>query len=271
MLMTGIPPQVAPGAVATAELDLTRPDIFFGTRQQRYAVVSPETGEYAAPMGAQASPGSTSRRASSSPPGCARAPGLELQRSEPLHCGGDHGVEPFHLPATRPSSAPWPSPRSSASRRTRIPSSRTGESIGCWRASPGTSAYPLASAADFGAVRRSRVRYVRNSVKVTVDAVTGRVDFYRVPDRGPARRRIRTCLPRAVEAHGRDAFRDSRAPAVSALADEASRAACCSSTTRRRLLRSMVSKTSGTSLRSSPKGTTPVPYRPEYGLYARAG
>jgi uncharacterized membrane protein (UPF0182 family) len=44
----------------------------------------------------------------------------------------------------------------------------------------GTGAFPLSTAHELGIVR-SGVRYVRNSVKITVDAVTGDVAFYRVP------------------------------------------------------------------------------------------
>ncbi|HBV07027.1 MAG TPA: hypothetical protein DEF01_09825 [Gemmatimonadetes bacterium] len=45
-------------------------------------------------------------------------------------------------------------------------------------------AFPLSSVYDFGS-NRQFVRYVRNSVKVTVDAVTGEMLFYRVPVEDP--------------------------------------------------------------------------------------
>jgi uncharacterized membrane protein (UPF0182 family) len=133
----------------------------------------------------------------------------------------------------------------------------------------GTGAFPLSTANDFGVVRRG-VRYVRNSVKVTVDAVTGRTQFYRVPMADPLGdaygvafpglfapieempHELRTHLryPRtllALQTRVLMQYHQETAPAFHGQQDVWNEP------------------------QELAEGTTPVPYRPEYALYALPG
>jgi len=132
-----------------------------------------------------------------------------------------------------------------------------------------SSTFPLSTAADFGTVRRS-VRYLRNSVKITIDAVTGRVDFYRV----------------AVDDPLADAYGQAFPGLFKSMAEMPS-----SIREHLRYPRSLIELQSRVLLQyhqetarafhgqqdvwSEPQelaeGTTAVPYLPEYGLYSLPG
>ena len=269
MLMTGIPPQVAQDAAPVSGLDLTRPDIFFGTRQQRYAVVSPDIGEYAAPDG---SPG---------------VPGVDFPVGIQLTSGARRALLAWNFgdlnllisPEITQSSR-FIYRRLAVERAAAIapflrfpeqpyPVVADGRVYWLVEGFTGTSGYPLSTAADFGTVRRS-VRYVRNSVKVTVDAVTGQVDFYRVQIEDPL-----------ADAYG------SAFPGLFKPMDEMPAAI----REHLRYPRSLISLQSRVLLQyhqetapafhgqqdvwSEPQelaeGTTPVAYRPEYGIYTLPG
>jgi len=269
MLMTGIPPEVEPGAPPLTGLDLTRPDVFFGTRQLPYAVVSPETGEYQAPDGGPGEPGvdypvgipltSSLRRALLAwrfgdlnlliSPEITATSRLIYRR---LAVERAVAIAPF----LRFPEDPYPV----------VADGRLYWVIEGFTA---TSGYPLATVADFGTVRRS-VRYVRNSVKVTVDAVTGQVAFYRVPIADPLADAYDRAFPSLMQpmqempAAIREHLRYSRA--MLALQS--------------RVLLQYHQETAPAfhgqqDVWSEPQelaeGTTPVAYRAEYGLYSLPG
>ncbi|MDH3206237.1 MAG: UPF0182 family protein [Gemmatimonadota bacterium] len=269
MLMTGIPPQVARDAAPVTGIDLTRPDIFFGTRQQRYAVVSPDIGEYAAPDG---SPGV---------PGVDFPVGIELT-SSPRRAllAWNFGDLNLLISPEITASSRFIYRRLAVERAIAVapflrypeepyPVVADGRIYWLLEGFTATSGFPLSTASDFGSVRRT-VNYVRNSVKVTVDAVTGQVDFYRVPIEDPL-----------ADAYGQ-AF-----PGLFRPMDEMPEAI-------REHLRypsSLISLQSRVLLQyhqeTAPafhgqqdvwnepqelaQGPTPVPYRPEYGLYTLPG
>jgi uncharacterized membrane protein (UPF0182 family) len=276
MLMTGIPPQVARDAEPVTGLDLTRPDIFFGTRQQPYAVVSPDIlaegsdrGEYQAPDG---SPGIA---------GVDFPTGIELT-SGPRRAllAWNFGDLNLLISPEITESSRFIYRRLAVERAIAIapflrfpeepyPVVADGRVYWLLEGFTATSAYPLSTAADFGSVRRS-VRYVRNSVKVTVDAVTGQVDFYRVPIEDPLADAYGQAFPGLFKPM------DEMPPAVRE---------------HLRYPRSLISLQSSVLLQyhqeTAPafhgqqdvwnepqelaEGTTPVPYRPEYGLYTLPG
>jgi uncharacterized membrane protein (UPF0182 family) len=133
----------------------------------------------------------------------------------------------------------------------------------------GTGAFPLSRASDFGSVR-SAVRYVRNSVKITVDAVTGAIAFYRIPVEDPLADAYERAFPGLFQP-------------VSEMPDDLRG--------HLRYPRSLMGVQSRVLLQyhqeTAPafhgqqdvwnepselaEGTSPVPYRPEYGVYALPG
>jgi hypothetical protein len=184
-LMRGIPLTVTPSTRGAVDLALERPHVYFGTRvQQDYAVVTPSPDQYLAPDG---SPGR---------PGVDFPEGIHLTSSLRTalfawHFGAANLLFSSELtsdsrlihrrlvvdrvlaiaPFLRLPEAPYPV----------VEGSRV---VWILEGFTGTRAYPLSAMQSFGSIR-SQVSYVRNSIKVTVDAVTGEVLFYRVPIEDP--------------------------------------------------------------------------------------
>ncbi len=180
MLLAGIPPEVVTEATAPVSLSLERPQIFFGTRAQPYAIVTPGAGQYLAPDGGRGQPGVDF------PEGIRLSSGLRTAllawrfRSANLLFSSEVNDESRLVhrrrvvaraaaiaPFLRFPEAPYPVVLD-------------GRIVWMLEGFTGSVAYPLSAVHEFGTVRRA-VRYVRNSVKVTVDAVTGDIAFYRVP------------------------------------------------------------------------------------------
>jgi len=181
MLVRGIPPEIPAEAFDVPDLGLERPEIFFGTSpQQEYAVVTPGAEQYLAPNGAAGVPGidypegiqMTSALRTVLLAWRFRAANLifasELtEDSRFIHkrrvLERALAIAPFFRFPEQP-----------------YPVVDDGRVVWVLEGFTGTLAFPLSAAQSFGTIRRS-VTYVRNSVKVTVDAVTGDIDFYRVP------------------------------------------------------------------------------------------
>ncbi len=185
MLLFGIPPEVRSGHAAAASLGLVRPQIYFGTQAQNdYAVATSGPDQYLAPDGSPGTPGVDF------PAGIPLAGGLRtallawrfqqinLLFSSELNDDSrlihrrrvvDRvlSIAPFLRFAEQP-----------------YPVIHDGRIVWILEGFSGTLAMPLAATYEFGEIR-NRVNYVRNSVKITVDAVTGAVDFYRVPIADP--------------------------------------------------------------------------------------
>lgn len=269
MLVSGIPPERTPAASEVAGLRLDRPDVFFGTTQQEYSVVIPESGEYLAP---------------DSTPGVA---GVDFPRGIQLTSGLRTALLAWHFgdanllfASELTESSQFVHRRLVVERALAIapflrftelpyPVVSDGRIVWVLDGFTGTGAFPLSTASDFGTVRRG-VRYVRNSVKVTVDAVTGQVAFYRVPVEDPL-----------ADAYGA-AFPGLLQP-IQEMPHEVR--------THLRYPRSLLGLQSRVLLQyhqetapafhgqqdvwSEPQelaeGTTPVPYRPEYALYTLPG
>jgi uncharacterized membrane protein (UPF0182 family) len=179
MLMSGIPPEIPAGALEVTALGLERPQVFFGNRPQPYAVVNPTPQQFLAP---------------DSPPGIA---GIDFPSGIELASGIRTALLAWQF---RDANLLFASDITEGSRfifrrgvveRVReiapflrfpeapYPVILDGRIVWMLEGFTGTRYFPFSTAAEFG-TRRPAVSYVRNSVKVTVDAVTGRVEFYRV-------------------------------------------------------------------------------------------
>jgi uncharacterized membrane protein (UPF0182 family) len=194
MLMSGIPPTVPAGARAVAALRLDRPEIFFGTRQQLYAVVSPGTEPYLAPDGTRG------------------VAGVDFPNGIRLSSGVRSALLAWQFGDANLLFASELSDSSRFIYRRRVidraaaiapflrfpedpyPVISDGRVFWVLEGFTGTGAFPLSTAHDFGSVR-SAVRYVRNSFKITVDAVTGAVMFYRVPLEDPLADAYQSAFP----------------------------------------------------------------------------
>ncbi len=269
MLVSGIPPERTPAAGEVTGLRIERPDVFFGTTQQEYSVVIPESGEYLAP---------------DSTPGVA---GVDFPRGIQLTSGLRTALLAWHFgdanllfASELTESSQFVHRRLVVERALAIapflrfpeqpyPVVAEGRIVWVLDAFTGTGAFPLSTASDFGTIRRG-VRYVRNSVKVTVDAVTGQVAFYRVPIEDPLADAYGAAFPgllRPMEDMPHEVRAHLRYPR-SLLGLQS------------RVLLQYHQETAPTfhgqqDVWSEPQelaeGTTPVPYRPEYAIYTLPG
>jgi uncharacterized protein len=181
MILRGLPPEFDAGATGVSSLDLERPAIYFGTRPQaEYAVVAPAGDQYLAP---------------DSTVGVA---GIDFPSGIPLRSGLRTALLAWRFGDVNLLFSSELTDDSRLIHRRRVverasaiapflrfpeaayPVVYEGRVVWMLEGFTGTLAFPLSADQEFGNVRR-RVRYVRNSVKVTIDAVTGAIDFYRVP------------------------------------------------------------------------------------------
>ncbi len=268
-LLSGLPPEATAAADGLTTLRLERPEVYFGTTQQDYAVVIPESGEYLAP---------------DSTPG---VPGVDFPTGIPLNSMLRTALLAWRFGDTNLLFASELTEASQFVHRRMVlerafavapflrfpedpyPILFEGRIVWMLDGFTGTGAFPLSTSGDFGVVRRG-VRYVRNSVKVTVDAVTGRMVFYRVPVEDPIADAYEAAFPGLLTpieemAHGLRAhlryprsylglqsrmllqYHQETAPAFHGQQDVWSEP------------------------QELAEGTSPVPYRPEYALYRLPG
>ncbi|MEQ9400029.1 MAG: UPF0182 family protein [Longimicrobiales bacterium] len=266
MFVSGIPPVTAASAPAAISLD--RPQVYVGSRSQPYAVVAPDEGQFLAPDG---SPGR---------PGVDYPEGIRLSsavRTLALAWQFQDANLLFASELTRESRflyrrqvvervgavAPFlrfPEPP--------YPVVANGRVVWMLDGFTGTRAFPLSTDQDLQFLRP--VTYLRNSVKITVDAVTGAVSFYAVPVEDPLLDAYAGAFPglfRPIEEMPDELRSHVRYPR--ALLDVQARA-----------LRQYHQETAGAFHRQQDvwatpselaQGTNPVPYRPEYGFYTLPG
>ncbi|HKJ03541.1 MAG TPA: UPF0182 family protein, partial [Longimicrobiales bacterium] len=252
---------------APPALSLMRPQVFFGARPQLHAVINPDADEFLAPDG---SPGVA---------GVDFPDGIELRwlRTAALAWRFRDANLLFAGEVTRGSRFVYRRRVVDRARAIapflRFPEApyavvADGRIVWILEGFTGTRAFPLSTPHQLRLLRP--VSYARNSVKVTVDAVTGRVDFYRVDVPDPLADAYSAAfpglfkpfseMPASVRAHVRYSremlnlqsqvllqYHQETAPAfhgqqdVWALPNELA------------------------------QGTTPVPYRPEYGIWTLPG
>ncbi len=268
MALSGIPPDTTTVTPRPMGLGLSRPQIYFGSRPQRHAIVNPGDEQFLAPDG-------TPGQAGVDYPEGVRLSSLLRKlaiawrfRDANLLFASEVGsgsrfiyrrLVLERVAAVAPFLRFYEPP---------YPVVSNGRVVWLVEGFTATGAFPLASAHDRPG--RRPVSYVRNSVKITVDAVTGAVRFYRVPIEDPladAYERAFPSLLRPIEEMPEDLRRHVRysrellslqaqvllqyhqetAPAfhgqqdVWALPNELA------------------------------QGTSPVPYRPEYGIWTLPG
>ncbi len=192
MLLAGIPPE--PAAAAPPALALERDAVFFGSRSQPYALVTSTDSAYRALDG---SPGAAGVDYPQGIPvgGLVRRTVLSwyLREANLLFAGGVGSDSRLILR------------RGVTERASRIapflwfpeePYAVVDQGRVVWvlEAMTATRFFPLATPYSLQA-GRPRVSYARNSVKVTVDAVTGAVDFYTVPVNDPLRDAYAAAFP----------------------------------------------------------------------------
>ena len=182
MVLNGLPPVLEEHAEGLEQLALTRPQVFFGMRPQGYAVVTPTADQFLAPDGSRGVAGVDF------PEGIRLASGFRTLvlawrfRDANLLFASDLTADSRFLIRRRvlehvQSIAPV--------LRFEEPYPVVHEGRIVWIVDGFTSTrwFPLSDPQDFGFGRE--ISYVRNSVKATVDAVTGETAFYRVPISDP--------------------------------------------------------------------------------------
>ena len=187
MLMRGLPPETLNSSVGAVPLELERPDVFFGTRADRsreYVIVTPDVDQFQSPNGSVGVAGTDF------PEGIQvsstfrtlvlawhfRSANLlfssELtEESRLVHKRRVSDRVRAVAPFLRFPEAPYPVVAN-------------GRVFWILEGFTSSLAFPLSAVYDLGSSRQF-MRYVRNSVKVTVDAVTGEILFYRVPVEDP--------------------------------------------------------------------------------------
>ena len=267
-ILSAIPPEFAEGVAAPEALRLVRPSVFFGIRPQAYAIINPTTEAFLDPEGRPGQAGTDY------PEGILLDSwlrklllALRFRDANLLFAAEVSPESRFVLrrqvTARARDIAPFLRFAEPA-----YPVVHEGRIVWMLDAFTVTRHFPLASAYELEP--RSRVSYVRNSVKVTVDGITGRASFYVVDDEDPlleGYRRIlpglfqpMTEMPSGLREHmryprellglqGRVLFQYhlETAPAFHGQEDVWAPAT------------------------ELAEGTNPVPYRPEYGIYRLPG
>jgi hypothetical protein len=269
MLVSGIPPEASPLAQSVPGLTLDRSEIFFGRGPQPYAVINAGPDEFQAPDGALGVAGVDF-------PGGIKLAGAI--RTALLAWRFQDSNLLFASDLTDDSRLIY---RRRAQDRVRAiapfirlpeaayPVIADGRIVWVMEGFTGTRAFPLSTVYELGTFR-SQVTYARNSVKIVVDAVTGDVDFYRVPIADPLldvyERAFPTLfkpmseMPEAIRSHVRYStalldlqgrvllqYHQETAPAFHGQQDV------------------------WASPQELAQGTNPIAYRPEYGIYALPG
>jgi uncharacterized membrane protein (UPF0182 family) len=193
--IAGIPPELSQDAPVGLELD--RASVFFATRSQRYAVITPTDTTFLAPDGR---------------PGVA---GVDFPGGIPM--GGllrkllvawDRQEANFLFAGEVEADSRLVLHRSVVERARRIapflrypelpyPVVHEGRVVWVLEGFTGTRYFPLAR--PFNLELRQPVAYARASVKVVVDGVTGQVDLYALPEPDPLRDAWMSVFPGVIE------------------------------------------------------------------------
>lgn len=186
MLISGIPPERTANAESFPQLRLDRPEVFFGSRPQLYALLDPDS----LPSSEAGAPERPDDLEADLPNGILldsrfRTAVLAWRfRDANLFFASDltertRFIYRRQIHERVQAVAPF-------LRFPELPHAvvANGRIVWVLEGFTGTRAFPLSSVHELGSLR-SQVSYARNSVKVTVDARTGAMAFYRVPVRDP--------------------------------------------------------------------------------------
>jgi len=175
-LVSGLPPESLREAWVPPDLQLSRPSVFFGTRPQRYAVVNPSADAFLDPDGLEGRPGVDFPRGILLDGGIRRLAVASRFQDWNLLLASEVGegsrlVYRRQVQERARALAPFlrfPGPPQPVVADGRIHWILDGFTTSSW--------FPLSAA--FTLEPRRPVRYVRGSVKVTVDAVTGETRLF---------------------------------------------------------------------------------------------
>ncbi|NIP57089.1 MAG: hypothetical protein GWM92_03075, partial [Gemmatimonadetes bacterium] len=193
MIVSGIPPERGEGDHVPAELALTRSDVYFGSRPQLYAVLNPGEGVFRTPEDTPGEPGvDYPRGIRLTSPLRTFALAWRFRDANLLFASEISDSSRFVFrrqvlervgtvaPFLRYLEAPYPV-------------IHQGRIVWILDAFTATRSFPLASLHE-AELRRS-VNYIRNSVKVTVDALTGEMRFWIVQPGDPLVAAYRQAFP----------------------------------------------------------------------------
>lgn len=198
MLLSGIPPTGAGAGPRIPGLALPRPQVYYGARTQPHAVINPGPDQFLSPDGTPGEPG-VDFPAGITLSSFLRTAALawRFRDTNLLFAREVHGDSRFVFrrrvidraravaPFLRFPEAPYPVVAD-------------GRIVWILEGFTGTRAFPLSSTHELQFLRP--VTYARNSIKVTVDAVTGRTDFYRVPIDDPLADAYQGAFPGLIKA-----------------------------------------------------------------------
>lgn len=267
-ILSAIPPEFEEGVGAPEALRLARPSVFFGIRPQAYAIINPTADAFLDPEGRPGEAGTDYPEGillDSWPRKFLLA--LRFRDANLLFASEVSPQSRFvfrrQVTARARDIAPFlrfPEPP--------YPVVHEGRVVWMLDAFTATRHFPLASAYELDP--RSPVSYMRNSVKVTVDGVTGRISFYVADENDPLLEGYRRTLPglfQPIEEMPPGLREHIRYP--------------------RELLTLQGRVLFQYHLETAPsfhgqedvwapatelaQGTNPVPYRPEYGIYRLPG
>ena len=267
MFLSGIPPEFVPGGRASENLRLTQPEVYIGVRRQEYAILNPGNG--VGPGGGAGEPGVDF-------PG-----GIQLSSSLRTLAFAWRFRDANLLFASQVNQTSRFVFRRSVRERVstisgdllRFPEApypviHEGRIVWMLEGFTGTRWFPLS--ATYALQPGPTVRYTRNSVKVTVDAVSGRVDFYVADETDPLLRAYRQAFPSLFKplADMPEGLREHiRYP--KAMIGLQARVLFLYHQETARLFHGQ--QDVWTLPQELARGTTPVPYQPEYGLYRLPG
>ncbi|MGI9626739.1 MAG: UPF0182 family protein, partial [Longimicrobiales bacterium] len=268
MWLESIPPEATGAQDSPANLDLDRPNIFFGTSDQEYAVVTPSSDQFRAPDG---TPGNV---------------GIDIPRGIPLRSRAlrlalawAYQDPNLFFSSEVDASSQFIVHRRVTDRVRKIapflsflesPQAVIHEGRIVWVLDAFTSSahYPLSS--RFPIAFRRQVNYLRGSVKVTVDSVTGEVRFFVVDDADPLLAAYGAVFPNLFEPL------DGLSPALR----NHLRYPSSLLTIQTQVLRTYHQQTAQqfhgqedvwTTPQETGRGTAPIEYRPEYAWYRLPG
>ncbi len=270
MLISGIPPERTPSADELPELRLERPEAYFSSNPQPYALLDPVAHRGESPEGeldplpADDVPGGIEMR------GRLRA-ALLAWRFQDANLFFASDLTPETRFVHRRNVLERVRAVAPFLRFPEAPRAIIADGRITWllEGFTGTRAFPLSTVHTLGTLR-SQVSYVRSSVKVTVDAVTGSIGFYRIPNEDPLADAYDAAFPgllRPIEEMP-STLRD-HVHYPSALMDVQSR-----------VLLQYHQETAAdfhgqqdvwATAQQQAESTTPVRYTPEYGLYLFPG
>ncbi len=193
MLLSRIPPEVSEGEDVPPGLQLTRPSIYFGSRPQLYAVLNEGEGVFLGPDG---QPGEV---------GVDYPPGIQLESFLRTIVMAWRFRDANLLFASEISESSRFVFRRQVQERVRqvapfltyleAPYPVVHEGRVVWMMEGFTSSRDLPLSSSHDSRTGQALNYIRNSVKITVDAVTGEMRFYTVIDDEPVLEAYRRAFP----------------------------------------------------------------------------